>query len=145
MQSTPKKLLVVAGAILEKSKLLIAMRGPRMSCPGLWELPGGKVEEGETNENALSRELIEELGIVVNVGERLAESRVVVGETHIQMVVFLCHRISGEPISLEHASLHWVGTEDLYGRNWAPADIPLVSKMAEWLENIRSGSVEMKN
>ena len=83
-----KIIKVVAVALIENQKLLVALRSPTMSSPNLWELPGGKVEAGESDQEALVRECQEELNITISVEGFLADSEVQVGSRIIQMKVY---------------------------------------------------------
>ena len=97
-----------------------------MSSPLKWEIPGGKVEEGETDEEALVRELREELGIRVVVGEFLCSSCVQVGQREISMFVYQTVIEEGVPQAFEHEQLLWAKAPELSSFDWAQADIPLV-------------------
>ena len=118
---------VVAGAIFHRidgrPHVLAALRGPTMSTPDVWELPGGKVEPGETDPAALARELAEELGIDVEVGAHLGT----VHTDHILLVAYATSlRGTRMPVPTEHAALTWVDAEGLDGLDWAVADRPLL-------------------
>jgi 8-oxo-dGTP diphosphatase len=123
-----RKIRVVAGAIVENNRLLVAQRSACMSSPLNWEVPGGKVEKEEKDPDALKRELWEELALRVSVHEHLGFSRVVVGEREIEMHVYLCSILSGIPKALEHAQLMWASAEELSFLSWAEADVPLVDQ-----------------
>ena len=117
---------VVAGAILHGGRVLAAQRGLHKSQGGLWELPGGKVEAGESDTAALVRELREELGITVRVGICLGRHRHAYGSRTIELVAYRCRVVGGEPLATEHEALRWLDGEALHTVTWAPADIPLL-------------------
>ncbi len=122
-----KIIRVVAGAILENGRLLAALRGPGMSQAGLWELPGGKVEPDEDDRTALARELSEELGIAVDVGDFIASHDHAYPGKTVRLVAYACQIIRGIPTATEHADLRWVDAVGIDGLTWAPADIPLLA------------------
>jgi 8-oxo-dGTP diphosphatase len=129
------KLQTVTGAILfEGGKLLIARRPAADKLANRWEFPGGKVEDGETPEACLARELEEELGIEVRVGAFLGES---VYRYEHGAVRLLAYRTSWKAGNLEprvHDQTQWVALEDLDQYHFAPADVPFVEKLmsGEW-------------
>lgn len=121
------KVHVVGGAIRRDDRLLVALRGPTMSLPGKWEFPGGKVEADELPEAALARELAEELGVRVTVGERIGRGQVAQPHCIVVLDVYWCEIASGdEPIPREHAELRWLAVSDLDDLDWAAADLPIV-------------------
>ena len=123
------KIRVVAAAIIVDGRLLIAQRSEEMSSPLLWEVPGGKVEEGETDEEALKRELREELAIEVHVHDFVGMSCVSVGDREIEMYVYRCSICNGEPRAVEHRLIMMADALQLHSIEWAPADIPLVPQL----------------
>jgi len=100
---------VVCGVVVRDGEVLVALRGPGMRDPGVWEFAGGKVEPGETPEEALIRELQEELGITVEVGEPITSD----SDGRIVLASYWCRIVAGEPVAHEHAELRWVAPEDL--------------------------------
>ena len=133
MEKNFKEIRVVAGAIFQRGQMLVALRSERMSSPMLWELPGGKVEKRETDQAALKRELREELGVVVMVKDPLAKSRITVGTRKIDMHVYYCELQEGIPTAKEHAELRWIKASQIESLRWAPADVPLIPDMIQWL------------
>lgn len=111
--------IVVAGAVIDGDKLLIAQRSTPVELAGQWELPGGKVVEGESEPQALARELREELGIEVAVDSRLGAD-VVVG--NLVLRAYRARLDGGVPHPHEHLALRWVTADELDTVEWVPAD-----------------------
>jgi 8-oxo-dGTP diphosphatase len=111
--------IVVAGAIIAESKVLIAQRLRPPELAGRWELPGGKVAGGETDADALARELAEELGIDIAVGPHLGD--VQLNET-TTLRAYAATLIRGEPHPHDHAALRWLTAAQLNEVDWVPAD-----------------------
>ena len=115
-------LLVVAAAIISDRRVLAARRSAPPEIAGRWEFPGGKVEPGETPEQALARECLEELGVTVRVGERLA-----VTTDTIELHLYAGEISAGIPLPLQdHDKLRWVRTAELDDVDWLPIDRALV-------------------
>lgn len=121
---------VVAGVVVRDGRILAAQRGPHGREPLLWEFPGGKVEGGESDADALVRELREELGIDVAVEGLVGESVHAYAHARIHLVAYRCRLVSGEPEAREHAALRWLLPSELGSVRWAPADVPLLGAVA---------------
>jgi 8-oxo-dGTP diphosphatase len=128
-----KVVSVVGAVILRNGLVLCAQRGPDGSLPGLWEFPGGKVELGESKVDALRREIREELSVDVLVGEELDSSTYEYDFAAVTLTTFWCSLPAGEPVKSEHSELRWLSPRDLHEIEWAPADIPAVTKIREIL------------
>ena len=115
--------IVVAGAVICGSAVLVAQRSRPPELAGRWELPGGKVAPGETERDALARELAEELGLEVTdvvVGERLGDD-VALSDT-MKLRAYRVRLIRGEPHPHDHQALRWVTAAELPDVDWVPAD-----------------------
>lgn len=111
---------VVAGALIHHAALLVAQRSRPPELAGLWELPGGKVAAGETDQVALARELREELGIGVSVGARL-DIDVALSATST-LRAYLVTQTDGVLQPNDHRALRWVRVGELHELPWVPAD-----------------------
>lgn len=124
------KIYRVTAAIIKKdNKILIARRAANKHLAGYWEFPGGKIEDNETPEICLKRELNEELGITVNVGNFFMENQHDYGTKIILLQAYLCELISGSIVLRDHDKFEWVVKSDLSNFNFAPADIPFVKAL----------------
>ena len=112
--------VVVAGALIAGSMVLVAQRVRPPELAGRWELPGGKVAAGETEPEALVRELAEELGVEVQVGPRLGDDVVLTATTTLR--AYQVSLVRGEPEPHDHAALRWVSAAELGDVDWVPAD-----------------------
>ena len=120
----------VTCAVIENDhKILICQRSSTMRLPLKWEFPGGKIEVGESKEECLKREIKEELGLTIKVGQALPRVEHHYPTFSITLYPFLCTMRSGILTPLEHAQVQWVGLETLESFDWAEADIPLVKKL----------------
>ncbi len=124
-----KVVRVVAAVWVRDGRLFAARRAPGAARGGHWELPGGKVEPGESDEVALARELEEELGIHVVVGAAVGEVEHAYDDLTIRLVAYIC-RSGGTPVLHEHDAVAWLGPAELDSVDWAPADIPLVRRIS---------------
>ncbi len=131
-----RTVLVAACALIDADgRVLIAQRPPGKAMAALWEFPGGKVEADERPEEALIRELREELGISVK-EDCLAPFTFAshsYADFHLLMLLYLCRRWEGMPTSIEHSAIKWVRTRDLRDYPMPPADLPLIPMLREML------------
>ena len=119
----------VACAIIEnKGKVLSTQRSESMSLPLKWEFPGGKIKDGESLEDCLKRELVEELGIETSVGEPLPSTTHSYPTFTVTLYPFLCTIVSGEIALREHSALVWLPIEELHTLDWAEADLPIIKE-----------------
>jgi len=127
-----KKINVVGAILVENGKILCAQRGEDKSLAYLWEFPGGKIETGETPQEALIRELQEELLIKVDVqSEKFEETSYQYDFGLVNLTTFICFLKSGTPQLTEHIAVEWLAPKKLNTLEWAPADIPTVEKLME--------------
>ena len=128
-----KTLRVVAALIKEGDKIFATQRGYGEYKDG-WEFPGGKIEEGETPEKALVREIKEELAADIKVEEKLMTVEYDYPDFHLSMDCFRAYLCEGQTLQLlEHESARWLGADELDSVDWLPADIKIVGKIREIL------------
>lgn len=128
--------LVVACALLdEDNRVLIAQRPEGKSLAGLWEFPGGKLEEGESPEEALIRELEEELGVITKKAclAPLTFASFGYDNFHLLMPLYVCRRWEGDLSPKEHAAIKWVRANRLRDFEMPPADEPLIAHLCDLL------------
>ena len=131
-----KMILVSAVALIDRDgRVLIAQRPEGKSMAGLWEFPGGKIEGGETPEQALIRELYEELGIETwsSCLAPLTFASHRYNDFHLLMPLFVCRKWDGIPTSKEGQNLKWVYVNNLKDFPMPAADIPLIAILRDWL------------
>ncbi|QTD39471.1 (deoxy)nucleoside triphosphate pyrophosphohydrolase [Sporosarcina sp. Te-1] len=126
-----KSPLHVVGAIIhkEQGEILCARRSSKMTLPGFWEFPGGKVERGETPQEALVREIQEELGCYIRVGSFVDDTLYSYETLTIRLETYFAEIEAGTAVATEHSELRWVLWNELQSLEWAPADIPAVEKV----------------
>ena len=129
-----KTVRVVAAIIIHENKIFATQRGYGEFKDG-WEFPGGKIEPGETPQEALVREIKEELDIEIEVKDFLETVEYDYPEFHLSMDCFFCTIKSGELVLKEHEAAKWLTAERLESVEWLPADKGLVEGIREYLVN----------
>ena len=132
-----KTVRVVAAIIQAKNEdgetIIFATQRGYGDFKGGWEFPGGKVEAGETPEQALAREIREELDTEISVGELIHTVEYDYPKFHLSMDCFWCDVIEGDLILKEHKDARWLGKDELWDVEWLPADITLIEKISQLL------------
>ena len=121
-----KQINVVGAIVVLDGKILCARRGSTGPLPGMWEFPGGKIEQGETHAMALEREILEELGCTIVVGEKVVTTSHLYEFGTVTLTTYFCKLLERAPQRTEHDSLVWLLPGDLNKLEWAAADIPAV-------------------
>lgn len=127
-----KTVRVVAAVIRKDDKIFATQRGYGEFKDG-WEFPGGKIEEGETPEQALAREIKEELDTEIQVGKLIDTIEYDYPSFHLSMDCFWCEIMQGGLELKEHEAARWLSKEDLYSVDWLPADVGVVERVKEEL------------
>lgn len=125
-----KTIRVVAAVIKDGERIFAAQRGYGEFKDG-WEFPGGKIEAGETPQDALRREIREELDTEIQVGEKIDTVEYDYPTFHLSMECFWCKVIEGKLVLLEAEASRWLKKEELYSVDWLPADLGLIDKICE--------------
>ncbi len=121
--------VIVAAVIITDGRVLACERSAPAEVAGRWEFPGGKVEPGETDQEALARECAEELGVRVEVGDRVGPD-VPLAHGRAVLRVFAVRLLEGDvPRALEHSSMRWLAEDELDSVHWLPADKPIVAEL----------------
>lgn len=127
-----KTVRVVAAVIRKDDKIFATQRGYGEFKDG-WEFPGGKIEEGETPEQALAREIKEELDTEIQVGKLIDTIEYDYPKFHLSMDCFWCEIMQGGLELKEHEAARWLSKEELYSVDWLPADVGVVERVEEEL------------
>ena len=132
-----KTINVVAAIIIKDNKIFATQRGYGEFKDG-WEFPGGKVEQGEAPENAIVREIKEELDTVIEVKEYFDTVEYDYPNFHLSMKCYICTVVSGKLELLEHEAAKWLDKDSLDSVAWLPADLGLVDELKDYLSKNRS-------
>ena len=131
---TVRVVAAVIKAVNEKSEpIIFATQRGYGPLKGGWEFPGGKIEDGETPQEALKREIIEELETEIKVGDLIDTIEYDYPAFHLSMDCFWAEIVSGDLILKEHEAARWLTIENLNSVDWLPADVTLIDKIAESL------------
>lgn len=125
-----KNIYVVGAIIVEDGKIFCAKRGPGKTLANKWEFPGGKIEQGETPEEALKREIKEEMQCEIAVGSKVEHTVYPYDFGTVHLTTYYCELVQGKPKLTEHIAAKWLPKEQLLELDWAPADIPAIEKLA---------------
>lgn len=127
-----RKSIEVVAAIIQRSNRIFATQRGYGEWKDWWEFPGGKIEENEIPQDALKREIQEELAADVEVGDLITTVEYDYPKFHLSMQCFVCSLVSDKLSLLEHEAARWLSKEELDSVNWLPADlevIPIIKKM----------------
>jgi 8-oxo-dGTP diphosphatase len=125
----PSPAVIVAAVIVIDGRVLACERSRPPETAGWWEFPGGKVEPGETEEDALARECVEELGVRVEISDRVGADVPLPNGCAVLRVFAVRLLDGGRPRPLEHAALRWLRADELDSVPWLPADRPIVAEL----------------
>ena len=131
MESEKKRIQVVAAIICKDREIFATQRGYGVY-KDWWEFPGGKIETGETPEQALAREIREELAVEITIGDRLTEVEYDYPEFHLSMACYWCSVEKGHLTLLEHEAARWLPLRDLRQVKWLPADIQVLEAIENY-------------
>ena len=130
-----KQIEVVAAIIRDSDGRIFATQRGYGEWKDWWEFPGGKMEAGETPEEALRREIWEELETRISVDEFVCTVDWDYPTFHLHMHCFLCHIEVGHPVLLEHEAAKWLSKDELESVKWLPADLEVVEKLRDMMNN----------
>ena len=125
-----KKHITVVGAVIISQGLVFCTRRGPGQLEGMWEFPGGKLEQGENDQQALIREIREELGCLVEVNQQITTTTYEYEFAVVTLTTYACRLIEGTPHLTEHTESRWLAPTDLESVTWAPADVPTVMMIA---------------
>ncbi len=130
----PHKIVGVAVIWNHQRQILIDRRPLQGARGGLWEFPGGKIEPGETVQDCIRREICEELGIQIEVGEHLITIDHVYSDLHVTLKVYQCHHLSGIPQPIECDEIRWVNLDELDQFNFPQANSQIIAALRRGAE-----------
>ena len=125
---------VVCGIIYRNDKIFICRRKSTKTLGGFWEFPGGKIENGENNEETLKRELIEELNMKVHIIKYFDTSKYDYNDFSIELIAYICKLKKWDNHLTDHDLYEWIEPTKILKLNLAPADIPLAKKIKDLKE-----------
>lgn len=128
---------VVCGIIFKDNLVLICRRKQEKSLGGYWEFPGGKVEESESHEESLLRELIEELNLKVEIKQHFFDTIHHYDKGAIELISFICSTTGNVVESTDHDQLEWIKVSDLLNWKLAPADIPIAQVLIKTYSQVK--------
>lgn len=131
---------VVAALVCENGKILICQRPQNKACPLLWEFVGGKVEKGETKEQALIRECKEELDITLTVGDIFTEVTHTYPDITVHITLFYATIAEGKPKMIEHNDMKWIQISEIDDFEFCPADVKILRSIKDGHKNIKQTS-----
>ncbi|MBW4644113.1 MAG: 8-oxo-dGTP diphosphatase MutT [Goleter apudmare HA4340-LM2] len=134
----PHKIIGVAVIWNEQAQILIDRRRPEGAMGGLWEFPGGKIEPGETVQECIQREIYEELGIEIAVGEHLITIDHTYTHLRVTLTVHHCHHLTGVPQALECDEIRWVSLTELEQFTFPQANVQIIAALREFERNYSS-------
>lgn len=130
-----KDIHVVGAVIIEDEKIMCAQRGPARSLPYKWEFPGGKIEIGESAQEALIREINEEMHCQIEIGKQVEHTVYEYDFGIVHLTTYFCKLLNAIPILTEHVSIKWLFPHELKSLDWAPADIPAIERLSRQLSS----------
>ena len=125
-----KPIRVVGAVFHDGQRFLACRKKPGNPLEGPWEFPGGKIEPGETHEQALAREIREELNLIAEVGQKVTTTTYEYDFARIELTTFYCTLVDGDLRLTDHDDTKWVTSTEAAHLTWAPADIPAVEAIA---------------
>ena len=125
-----KPIRVVGAVFHDGQRFLACRKKPGKPLEGHWEFPGGKIEPGETPEQALAREIREELNLIAEVGQKVTTTTYEYDFATIELTTFYCTLVDGDLRLTDHDATKWVTSTEAAHLAWAPADIPAVEAIA---------------
>lgn len=132
MEVKMKNIREVAAIMIENNKIFATQRGYGDFKDG-WEFPGGKIEKGETPEEALIREIKEELDTTINVNKKIDTVEQDYPNFHLSMNCFICNILEGDLVLKEHEASKWLSKDELYSVDWLPADKKIIEKIEDYM------------
>ena len=127
------KTVRVAAAIIQNENQIFATQRGYGDFKDGWEFPGGKIEPGETPEEALAREIKEELDTEIAIGKLVYVGEYDYPQFHLTMYCYFCRVISGDLVLKEHEAARWLTKDTLDSVEWLPADVDLIERLRELL------------